>query len=514
MRRSTRWSLVAGLLALALLAGGCLPVPAHRGPLVSGVLVDASTGEPIPAAIVVVRYDARHDDLLPDRDLLAHVEVSSDAAGRFEVGPIWRPGLSLWPLARVEARVAAVIHEGYRCAGPVAVPSGSSLEIALDPSEDPSDRRISCRPVAAEPKVVPRYVAAWRALHPEAATHAERARGREIERVLDARTELGFGVNCEGPAHDLAVSPDGERVAFQIREMNRVGMGAWVGIVRAADSAPIERLPVEVPTRGRWQLGWTGPDELVLWEPTNDLAGAHSLALVSLAGGPPQVLWRADSPGPASPGYEPNASRWARSGSLGMGRSFEIRRSVDPVTGLAREALRVSHADGRVQDVGLPGEPCGGRARARSAPEVADRGRVAFDLRHVRGACRAVAVDLWSSAWRVLDDVDDARSATTCREARSIPASQLSAALGGYMDDLRLALEAGGADPKASFSIRIAEDGATSAVSRGFDGETRALRIPDFPLSTPLRRIDVAVLGAAGAGSMKKPETREALSPL
>jgi hypothetical protein len=440
---------MGGLAAIALLVGGCLPMPVQRGPEFSGQVLDAATGSPLAGAILVVRWDTRHDDLLPDRDLLGHVEVVSGQDGRFEAGPLWRPRLAVWPLFRVEARVVAVLADGYRCAGPIAVPKEGGVEIGLVPSSDLADRRLSCRPVAAEPKVVPRYVAAWRGLHPEADTLAEKLRERRIQEVLEARSALGFGANCDGPVHDLAVSPDGERIAFRVND----GQGDWVGIVRAEGATPLERLLVDVPDTGRWQLGWTNADELVLWEP--------------------------------------------RARALWLGRTFRMLRTIDPNTGLSREVLRVAHENGSMQDIGLPGEPCGQVARFGSLDDrVADRGRTAFDLRHVKGACRAVAVDLWSGSWRV---IDDARGEGVCRESRSFPASQLQIALAGYMDEIQMALEREDADPRASFSIRIEDDGATSVASRGYDGEIRVLPIPSFPLATPLRRVDVAVLGSTGA---------------
>jgi len=465
-------------------------MPVQRGPEFAGQVLDARTGAPLPGAIVVVRYDTRHDDLLPDRDLLGHVEVVSGVDGRFEAGPIWRPGLAVWPLVRVEARIESVLAEGHRCAGPLAVPLGGHLEVALEPTGDAEDRRLSCRPVTAEARTVPRYLAAWRALHPKRDLVAERKRARRLEEVLEARSALGHGANCEGPVQDLAVAPGGERIAFRVHDEQ----GDWVGVIRAADAAPLSRLRVEMPDSGRWQLGWTDPDELVLWEPSNDMDRTHSLALVTLAGGAPRVLWRAPAPPPAAPGYDLELSRsHDRARAQWLDRTFRMHRTVDPVTGLGREALRVEHDNGVTQDIGLPGEPCGLIARFGALDgRVADRGRTAFDLRFVEGACHAVAVDLWSGSWRV---VDDAKGGAVCRDARSFPASQLQTALAGYMDEIHIALEQAGADPKASFSLRIGEAGATTVASRGFDGEIRVVEVAPFPLETPLQRIDVAVLG-------------------
>ena len=81
--------------------------------------------------------------------------------------------------------------------------------------------------------------------------------------------------------------------------------------------------------------------------------------------------------------------------------------------------------------------------------------------------------------------------------APSVPASNLFVALRGYMREVEATLVAGGADPVAAFVLEIAADGETHAQARDFAGERRTLRVPRFPLRTPLRRIDVSTVGLA-----------------
>jgi hypothetical protein len=69
------------------------------------------------------------------------------------------------------------------------------------------------------------------------------------------------------------------------------------------------------------------------------------------------------------------------------------------------------------------------------------------------------------------------------------------------MREVESALEAGGADPAAAFVLEIGEDNETHAQARDFAGERRALRVPRFPLQTPLRRIDVSTVGLARPAS-------------
>ena len=52
-------------------------MPVFPTPPVAGRVIDAKSGAPVAGAIVVVRYDARYDDLLPDRDVLGYRELRS-----------------------------------------------------------------------------------------------------------------------------------------------------------------------------------------------------------------------------------------------------------------------------------------------------------------------------------------------------------------------------------------------------------------------------------------------------
>ena len=103
----------AGFLAAAALAAGlllltsCVVLPVRTAPAVDGMVVDQATGNPVSDALVVVRFDGRYDDVLPDRDLIGHQEARSDASGRFRMEQLVRAGLSVWPHFKTEARVVA-----------------------------------------------------------------------------------------------------------------------------------------------------------------------------------------------------------------------------------------------------------------------------------------------------------------------------------------------------------------------------------------------------------------------
>ena len=88
----TRAVAVGALAALSLLLGSCLISPVRYAPTVDAKVVDAVSGEPLEGALVVVRYDGRYDDLLPDREVLGHVEARSDARGRVRLGPLFKAG--------------------------------------------------------------------------------------------------------------------------------------------------------------------------------------------------------------------------------------------------------------------------------------------------------------------------------------------------------------------------------------------------------------------------------------
>jgi len=513
----------AGLLAsvaTTLALGACLPTPVLHAPEVGGRVVDAETGDPLVGAIVVVRYDARYEDLLPDRDLVGHAEIESDANGEFRAGPVWRFGLSLWPLVRTEARVTGVMLDGYRCPSPVAIPAAGRVQVALTRAFDPTDRRTSCRPVSATPAEAPRYLAEWRSLHPGVLSEHDKERDRELSRVLAARDVFGFGENCEGPVADLALAPDGRRLAYLVHESasSRVGVVAVEGDARPLASVPAGSASRSDPNSGTRRLAWAGADELVIWEPANRLDRAFSVSLVSMAGAPPEVIWRADAASGESvaatgsgPSRRPQAVEEVNAAgeALWQGRSFALVRSLDPETGLALDRMRVIGSDGTRREIPLPGETCGPRGQfGRPQHRIGDGGRTAFDLRHVQGGCHVVGIDLSTGAWRVVDSVD---APTACREARSIPAAQIDLALRGYALEIEEALEAAGADPAAAYSVRIEPGGDTRVVSRDFGGDIRVAPLPTFPIATPLLRIDVAVLGSARSTGSKAAPVPEPL---
>lgn len=494
------WRRLAALAAPLVLAA-CVPMPYLRAPAVSGRVVDAATGAPLAGAVVVVRWDARYDELLPDRDLVGYREAISDASGAFRIDAWLSPGLSAWPLVRTEAHVVGAIREGYRCPVPQRVPVSGVVALALPPALSPAERRDSCRPVSPRESDAPHYAAAWRSLYPPAQSAKEREAERELERVLQARSRFGFGDNCEGPVDDLALAPGGKRAAYLTRQK---GVSRVAVVELSSPARHVARLRVE--DVGFEQLAWSGPSELVLWSPATELDRAVSPSVFSSA--PPRVVWRADA-APAAPLPSPDpgpvhdaaprrpfdpASLHDEGDARWLGRSFALRRVLDPDTGLARDLLRIDETSGTSHEIALPGEACGPHGRfGRPHYRIAFDGRTALDLRHVRGGCHAVAIDLVSGDWGMLDD---ARGRSVCQEARAVPAGELETALGAYMLDVGDALAAAGADRSATYSLRIGAHGATEAVSRDAEGRPVRASVPDFPLTTPLHRIDVSVVGA------------------
>ena len=53
-----------------------------------------------------------------------------------------------------------------------------------------------------------------RELFPSERNPADRENERQISRLLEARSALGFGKNCHGPVNDLAIASDGSYVGF------------------------------------------------------------------------------------------------------------------------------------------------------------------------------------------------------------------------------------------------------------------------------------------------------------
>jgi hypothetical protein len=506
--RGARRLAIAALAVSLLGLTSCVVLPVRIGPAVEGQVVDQASGKPLAGAIVVVRFDGRYDDVLPDRDLIGHQEAQTDASGRFVMDRIVRPGFSAWPLFKTEARVVGVMREGYRCAAPRAAPGAGPVRIALTPALDALDRRESCRPVTAERGEVTAYMDAWRTLFADSGARPPDESERQAERLLAARTVLGFGENCSGPVTDLAVAPDGARAAFRVvgqdgAEMQRIELAN--GARRAIDAAA-------GASQGA-RLAWVGASELVLVEPggvpqqsLSTLAAARTLRLWSAADDAPPAapapgLGRNPGPRPLDPeDLSDESDRFWR------GRSFALARTLDPTSGLPADELRITREDGSRLALSLPGEACGQPGRfGRPHYRMAADGRSGLDLRFVDGGCHAVRIDLETGAWKKLDA---ASTPATCETARRIPAVNLSVALRGYMREVESALAEGGADPAAAFVLEIAEGGEATALTRDFAGGRLSLRVPRFPLSTPLRRIDVSTVGLA------RPATPDASSSL
>jgi hypothetical protein len=488
---------IVAILAAGLLLSqtSCL-IPVRRAPGAEGVVVDAQTGDPVADAIVVVRFDAWYDDVLPDRDLLGHREARTDAEGNFRGGPLIRPGLTAWPLMRTEARVVGVMADGYRCPPPQAVHGRTLLRVAQ--ALDLDDRRDSCRPVAANRREASAYMEAWRDLFPARASRESREQQRELERLLTARSVFGFGENCVGPVLDLALDPSGQRAALVVggRENPEI-------LALELDGDGVRHSEVVSQARlGRHErLAWKGPAELVLWEPATQ---TQRMLSGSIFGSERfEVLWTAPAAEPVSGGREFDPSSLGRTldpadlndegDARWMGRSFRLRRNVDAGTGLPLEQLAVTRPDGSTYAVDLPGETCGPRGRfGRPHYRITADGGSGLDLRFVDGGCHAVRIDLESGAWARLDGTSDA---ARCRQVRSVPAQHMTAALRGYMREVSDALENERADPETAFAIHVDAQGETLAITRDLLGAKHTVRVPSFPLVTPLKRIEVTPAG-------------------
>ena len=488
-------------LAAAWVIGvsGCV-MPVRVGSGLAGTVVDRTTAAGIEGAIVVVSYDGRYGDKLPDREHLGHAEATTGPDGSFRLPRYVSGGLSVWPLFQVETRVATVLHPGHRCAAPVHVEGSDPVRIELAPALDAVEQRDSCRPVASRRGEAEAYRTAWRALFPSQASARDREQERELARTLEARAALGFGQNCSGPVTDLALAPGGERAAFvaagrrgpevQLVDLAAQGPGAPRAVGQASD-APHRR------------LAWTGAGELVLWQPASAADRAISPSVFSR--GSSRVIW---SSAPALPAaidrgaapLEPldPADLSDEADTLWQGRSFALERTLDPGTGLSSDRLRVTGQDGTSASVELPGEACGGARFGRPQYRIAAPGRVGLDLRFVGGGCHAVAIDLETGAWRRLDRVD---AAATCRDQRSLPPAQLATALRGWTRDLHAALGAAGADPGAAYALRIDARGQTVVLAKTPAGEPLSVPFQRFPIATPLRRIDVTHVSPAVPGS-------------
>jgi len=501
---------IAALAVLCALGPvSCVLLPVRLGAPVAGVVRDAQTGEPVEGALVVVRYDGSFDEVLPDRDLIGHAEAETDAEGRFRAGPIVRPGVSGWPFYRTEARVVGVLAAGYRCAERDLVAAGDT-EIALEPTRDLVLRRASCRPVGARPGRADAYMTAWRELHGGRSDPDAEAAAQRLARLLDARAQLGHGAQCRGPVVDLALSPDGEHAAWLVEtdDAHRVFLHDLRGDAGGAPER-VATLPVAASRR----LAFTGPHELVSWVPSAEPL-PHSLPRAPDAARRPETLevaW-AEAP-PAAPApyaeeidpagatrAEPAPFDPAELADAGrarwLGRSFALAPELDPETGLPRDVLHVTDDRGRAWQIDLPGEACGRRAGfGRPHYRITADGRTGLDLRFVEGGCRVVAIDLVSGGSTRLDAGSDA---ATCRREDRIPATHLGHALRGWMRELEAVLRDAGVPPGSPVVLAIAESGETVAWVRDDAGEPRPVAVPRFPVATPLRRIHVSVVDAAG----------------
>jgi hypothetical protein len=503
--------------ALVLSLSSCILLPVRVAPGIEGTVVDRASGEPLADAIVLVRFDGRYGDALPDREHLGHAETTTGPDGRFRVKTYLRGGLSLWPHFRTEARVVGVMREGYRCPPPLLVPPSERVRIALSAALDPADRRESCRPVSARRGEAGAYHAAWRELFPARASAEEREQQWQLERLLAARAALGFGDNCEGPVRDLALAPGGRHAAF----VADAAEGPEVRIVEVGPGASgrdrfVARAEGVPPRR----LAWTGPDELVLWQPSSR---AHRVISPSIfAPGRSEVVWSGSRAFPHSlerrmPASSKRTSprrpldpedlsdeaetRW-------LGRSFAVESHLDAETGLSRDRLRVTREDGSRREIDLPGEPCGPRARfGRPQYRIAASGRLGLDLRWVDGGCHALRIDFETGGWARLDQSD---APSVCRAQRRVAPGQLTTALRGWTRELHTAMDQAGADPGAAYTLRIAPDGATQVRARDFAGQPLTLEAPRFPVATPLRRIDVTNVAPASQGSRTQPQTSPA----
>ncbi len=517
----TGWPSAACVAAiLVLLQTSCVVLPVRVAPGISGTVVDQVSGDPVEGAMVVVRFDGHYDDVLPDREMLGHRESTTDASGHFSVDTLIQPGLSAWPSFRTEARVVAVMRDGYRCPQLRPGPMTGDIQIGIEPALDAADRRESCRPVAAEKGEATVYMAAWRQLYPDQLEAPRREETHQMDRLLSARSAFGFGENCEGPALDVSLAPDGRRAAYSVTTDGE----SEVHIVdlRGSQAMPVQVLARETSARPR-RLAWTSSGDLVLWEPTEDAYPPGSTSAFST--GRFEQIWSASGPAshaPTDAGAQPLRSEETahptlmtehlsdESDSRWLGRSFVLHRSLDPDTGLARDELRVYRADATNYTVALPGEPCGPLGRfGRPQYRIAADSRTSLDLRFVEGGCHVIRTDLETGEWSALDGTD---RPGTCRSARRVQASEFNTAFRGYASELETTIFDAGADPAAAFALRIEPGGKTQLDTRGFSGEPVTLDVPTFPVDTPLRRIEVSILG--GTPRIREASTAPRLEPL
>jgi len=505
---STRRLWRAPLLALAGLIAALQPacvLPARIASGVQGVVVDAESGEAIEGAVVVVRFDGRQGNVLPDRELLGHREDTTNASGNFDIGSIVRPGLSTWPTYQTEARVVSVIKPGYRCPSPQTAHAKQEITIELRRALDLDDQRESCRPVPAERGEAGAYMASWRELFPSERNSADRENERQISRLLEARSAFGFGENCHGPVNDLALAADGSHLGFSVTGHS----SSQIRVIDFSSEAPLDPMLIasdeSSPPR---RLAWTHAGDLVLWEPAG--ISHRSVSPSAFGSDSFEVVFRSMKRRvpPAKPDFgakrilkdsrpkhtplEP-ADLNDEADTRWQGRSFEIQRALDPETGLSTETLAVGLPNGTRYEIDLPGEACGASGRfGRPQYRIIENGGTAVDLRFVDGGCHVIAIDLAKGDWHKIDGVG---SGSQCNRTRNIPASHLNTALRSYSREVQVARVESGGDPAASYALLIAPNGSTRAETRSYIGEAVSLDVPNFPIHTPLRRINVSLIG-------------------
>jgi hypothetical protein len=518
---------LVGVAVLALLQISCVILPVRVAPGVSGTVVDQASGKPVAGAFVVVRFDGHYDDILPDREVLGHREAKTDARGHFSIGSLIKPGISAWPTFRTEARVVAVMSDGYRCPRPQQPAQGSrEVRVGIQRALDANDRRDSCRPVPAEKGEAVAYMAAWRELYPKVQTSPDAEETHQLKRLLSARSAFGFGENCEGPALDLALAPDGRRVAFEIRGDRESEV--HVVELRASRSRLVQVIARDAQASPR-RLAWMNPADLVLWEPSGDSYQAVSPSV--FATGEFERIWSVT--GPASHALDGAEVSQLRPEEVAMpvlapedlndegdsrwrGRSFVLQQRPNPETGLPQDDLRIYREDATSYTLSLPGEVCGPRGRfGRPQYRIAADSRTSLDLRFVNGGCHVVRTDLETGEWSILDAVD---RAGVCRVARHIQPTEFKTALRGYTRELESAIFEAGADPTAAYALRIDPDGTTRLDTHGFFGASMTIEVPRFPLDTPLQRIEISTLGGGsnigGISNASGATARPRLEPL
>ncbi|UCE84905.1 MAG: hypothetical protein JSU66_11160 [Deltaproteobacteria bacterium] len=479
---------VAPALAVAALLG-CVPLPVRLAPDARGVVVDAVSGAPLGRSLVLIRFEARYDEVLPDRLALGQREAVSGRDGRFEAPGLVQVGFQAWPWLRAQARVVTVLRRGYRCPRPRELGRGAAARIALQPAESLLDQRAACQEVpelwelARTSAEVRRALARMGLEGPPSADL-----GGDDERTLTARAALGFGANCQGPIRDLALAPDGARVAFLAGGPSRADV--FVNRLEPEIAAP-ELVARSVPTEGR-ELLWTHAAELAL-RGSDRLDGPGFIDVVwapnpAPAARSPGAGTRLDLPALVDPDdrNDEGDARW-------LGRSFSMTRDLEPATGLPRDLLHVTRPDGSSSTLPLPGETCAVRGRfGRPHYRITADGRFGLDLRFVEGGCHVVRIDLDSGAWARLDAVT---GAAACREERRIPPSQLGFALRDYVRDVEQRLASAAVDPTSAYTLVIVPGAAASIETRTRAGERRSLPARPFPIVTPLHRIHVSLVG-------------------